>query len=266
MKYIIILLLIILLIYFLFIKIENFETVKNKNAFCLIIKDPNDIWFDFLNKFKSYDVFIAIDNKIDIKKYNYPNIKFIIIDDDESKNNGYSHSSHLIPKTPISWDKGLYYFCEINKNYENVWFCEDDVYIPSEINIQKMDEKYNKDSLVCVAINGNIIKNDDGVIAEHWHISEKYFDLPWYQALVSITRIPKNLLEKISEFSKTNKQLDFLEVIIPTLASENKINIITPIELNEVTCCNKLEADKLDKNNIYHPIKDVNLHKQIRDK
>jgi hypothetical protein len=78
--------------------------------------------------------------------------------------------------------------------------------------------------------------------------------------------MPKKLLEKISEFTKKHKKLDFLEVIVPTLAGENKINITTPIELFEVTCCNKLDPNKLDKNKIYHPIKDVNIHAQIRER
>jgi hypothetical protein len=257
---------IICFFYFSFLIKEPFQTPQ-KNAFCLITKEPHDIWLKFLNGFKNYDIFVAVDIKIDINKYNYPNIKFIIIEDDECKNNGYFNSSFLIPKTPISWDKALYYFCEINKIYENVWFCEDDVYIPSEVNIKNLDENY-KDDLICCPMEGNttIKTNNDGIIREYcWSITEKYFEIPWYQGLIAITRIPKKLLEKISEFTKKHKQLDFLEVVIPTLGGENKINIITPIELIEVTCCNKLDPNNLDKNKIYHPIKDVNIHAQIRE-
>ena len=42
-------------------------------------------------------------------------------------------------KDIIAWDKALYYFTIENRNYDNIWFCEDDVYIHSIDIISKLD-------------------------------------------------------------------------------------------------------------------------------
>jgi len=53
-----------------------------RKALCLLTKIPNEIWLNFLDNFKEYDIFIIIDdNEIDYnEKYKnvYKNMKLII--------------------------------------------------------------------------------------------------------------------------------------------------------------------------------------------
>jgi len=46
--------------------------------------------------------------------------------------------SSLIFNEIIAWDRALYYFSVINKNYENIWFLEDDVFIYGEETFQML--------------------------------------------------------------------------------------------------------------------------------
>jgi len=85
---------------------------------------PNEIWCDFLNNIVEYSVYMVIDdNDFDVTdfKSKYSSINFIQIDDKECINAGFiNSSSRMIKKVPISWDKGLYYFCVKNTDYSHV--------------------------------------------------------------------------------------------------------------------------------------------------
>ena len=41
----------------------------------------------------------------------------------------------------------LYYFSKLNTSYKNVWFIEEDVYVPNEKSIINIDNKYKNDLL-----------------------------------------------------------------------------------------------------------------------
>jgi hypothetical protein len=256
---------------------------KHKNAFCLLTVKPSDEWLDFLNTFTNdYDVFVVFDNNdinIDeiVKKYN--NITFIRYNTRFIHTKGYWDSAYTTGRTYTSWDKGFYYFCEVNTAYDNVWFCEDDVYIPNVQSIVDIDTKYNQDLL------GTYEKyNYDGNLDNPnwwvWYRSTS-FKLPWVSHLVCICRVSNQLLKKVKEYANKYKRLEFIETMLSSLAGNNgmsvkavpefdiKMNLFAGEFDNNVNCCARIDGDNLDKidpNIIHHPVKNVQDHVTIRNK
>ena len=71
------------------------------------------------------------------------NIKFIQIRDALCREKGYINMTYSIQKTPVSWDKSIYYFCEVEHNkHDFYWFIEDDVFVPNVEAISYLDNKY----------------------------------------------------------------------------------------------------------------------------
>lgn len=259
------LLILFLIVIIIIILISTKKT--NKIAIALLTIEPKKIWLDFLLTFKNnYDVFIFIDNNninINLFKNNYPGLNFIQINNDESIRNGYSNSSYIIKTDPITWDKSLYYFTLINKKYKHVWFIEDDVFINSVNNIIKLDNKYNNSDLIVKA--NNI--NQDGKTSDwnHWNQVNNTLDLPWSMSMVCICRLSDRLLKKIYNFTEKNKKLNFIEFLFNTIALHNNYIISNPVEFEPIVYRHNWDIDKVDINLLYHPIKNINDHKYIRD-
>src|SRR5262249_26824749 len=113
------------------------------NAIALLTFEPTEDQIRFYKKFKNegYDVFIVVDNNNYAQKNS--GVKLIRIDDVECASNGFVNLSPLITiktqRNCIAWDKALYYFTRVNDSYRNVWFIEDDVFVPAVQTIVKMD-------------------------------------------------------------------------------------------------------------------------------
>jgi hypothetical protein len=250
-------------------KKENIDLIENLNssrkAVSLLVREPNVIWLNFLNTFtEDYDVYVIIDDynfsTIQLESQ-YPNINFIKIKDDTCKKSGFFNVNYVFPKTPTAWDKGLYYFCVVNKNYDYVWFIEDDVYIPNKKILKSIDKKHPDTHLLCGDI--GVYRNYDGW--SHWNQAKNYFKQPWANGLQCVCRISKKLLNKINDFANENKTLTFLEVLFPTLAHQNNLSSTAPDEFKNVLWSqnfNKLED--LDSKNIFHPIKNIEDQHKLR--
>jgi hypothetical protein len=264
MNLIIIIFIIILLI--IIKKKVLFSIDTHKNAFCLLVRKPDNIWLDFISTFTdNYDVYVVVDDNDDISNYQskYKNIKFLQFDNNKLIKQGYYNlSTRGTSKQIISWDKAVYYFSKIQTKYNYVWFCEDDVYIPNVKNIIQIDIKYNQDLLCPDLITTDVLKPNEW----HWFLAEPYFELPFFGGLQAFCRVSKNLLNKINQFVIKYKKLEFAEVLFPTLAKKNDLSIIVPDELKHLSCCEKLDSSKLDNMLIHHPLKKTDDHLYLRSK
>jgi hypothetical protein len=265
---IIIFLLLIIFIFLLILKKSN-NTVesKSKKAIALLTINPNKIWLNFLLTFvNNYDVYIFIDNnKLNLEEYkiDFKKLNFIQINNNECILNGYSNSSYIIKSDPISWDKALYYFTIINNNYDYIWFIEDDVFINSVNNLINLDNKYPKSDLIVKA--NNIYLEGDESKWSHWLQVNDTLKLPWSMSMICICRLSKELLLKINDYTKIYKKLNFIEFLFNTLALHNNLIISNPTEFDPITFRKDWNINNINKNNLYHPIKNISDHEYIRN-
>ena len=115
---------------------RDLKLLVKKRAIALIVKEPSEIYLDFLATFVSYDVYIIIDSDKSMlhfqKKYKMLNI--IQFDKKLCVKYGFKNVNYIgIKKLVSGWDKALLFFSIIIPNmYKQVWFIEDDVFFLKE--------------------------------------------------------------------------------------------------------------------------------------
>lgn len=242
-----------------------------ENAICLITIKPNKTWLDLLNKFENYDIYIAVDDLIsdyEIYKINYPNIHFIKVSDDECRNYGYIHSSYmpassLVFNEIIAWDRGLCYFTNINKNYKQIWFFEDDVFFYNEKTLLNIDLKYQESDILCKDKNP---QPKPGEWNWFWPAIHINFPEPYFHSPICGIRLSKLFLDKLNEYIKKTKKLAFIEALLPSIAHYYKLQyVIADYDLSEIHWRKEWKITEINKDQIYHPIKNMNYQREIRN-
>jgi len=105
-----------------------------KKAIALIVKEPNEIYLDFLQEFAQYDIYIIVDSDKDLISFieldKYKKLNFIQLKDEHCLNKGFQNVNYIgVNKLVSGWDKALLFFSVIIPlKYEHVWFIEDDVF------------------------------------------------------------------------------------------------------------------------------------------
>lgn len=243
-----------------------------KKAIAFITLRPSEDLIEFskeLSEKTEYDIYIFIDDN----NYIIPNlnskINYIKIDNNECIKNGFQWVTRLCfnPQSlqVCSWDKALYYFSLINNSYDFILGLEDDVFVPSVETIIHLDKYVTPDVGLISAKN---IGNYDGNLEWLWiQAKEANLKLPWFSSMVPLVGISKKLMNLISNFAKENGYLLLTEIIFNTLAMHNNLNVINPPELSTIVYRHEWTIDdfKNNKNNLFHPVKDVNNHKKYRE-
>jgi hypothetical protein len=252
---------------------NKFETFSSPQiAFCLLTREPNILWFDFLTTFvNTYDVYVVIDkgesdSYVDIQR-KYPQIKLVQINDDECLRANYINSDFLF-KPIVATDRAFYYFNHINTKYEHIWFCEDDVFIHDTLDIQLLDRQHPSSDFIVSDIEITTDGNDSW---PHWSNDDnKLLQLPWAHYLICLTRISKKLMMKVDDFVKTHKKLIYKEILFHTLALHNNMTIETPNCMSKIRYVPEWDVSDVindlneNKKYIYHPIKNVQKHIELR--
>ena len=124
---------------------NEYSPVERKNIICILSVRPCIKTYNFIKELKiksDYEVFIVIDDN----NYNIPNydgfVKVIKINNEESETIGYKNTILWLEGKAGSRDKALYYFNRHHINYDNIWFIEEDVFIPTVDTIKDIDNKY----------------------------------------------------------------------------------------------------------------------------
>lgn len=240
-----------------------------KHAYALLCRKVYDIQLKLIQKmilsnlYNHYTFFVFIDeNNQDIKRFEseYKNIKFIKINDHICLEKGYKNMTYSIAKTHVSWDKSIYYFCEIDNSYNYIWFVEDDVFVPNPEAIYYLDNKYTNYDLLTKENIMSISYDNKGW---HWHLGINNAPLPLFKSLVCTLRISKKLLNIVKNYAQTFKKLFFLEIMFPTLSAHNKLKSTIIPELTTIVYRFPWEdkGNLIRKNFLYHPIKDLEVQK-----
>lgn len=235
----------------------------NKSAICFLSRSPNTYLIDFVEELKKdnfADIYIMCDDNNKKITQDY----IIQIEDKISFKRGFYNTTWF--GRPCSWDKSLYYFCIEKKDYDFVWFIEDDVFIPSVEAIKNFHEKYINSDLVCQS-NGC---NATGDISEwHWRKAVSYFrSLPWYCSMTCMIGVSRKLLNIIRKYVYYRKRLAFQEIMFNTLAMRAKLIVSTPPELSTIAYRHQWSFDDVERrpNNFFHPVKHFSDHELFRNK
>ena len=230
------------------------------NCICLITFIPNKLWCDFLNLFNKYKIFIIVDNNnFDLYEFinTYKNINFIQIEDIKCNLNGYIDTSFTLDKLISGWDKALYYFGVEDNNYDFVWFIEDDVFFYNEDTLLQIDNQYINSDLLSNIINENSNGHKDNW---HWYRINIQYSPPYYNGMMCAVRFSNKMIKCTDNYAKKHNTLFFLEALFPTIAIKNELQYNNPNEMNNIYYRFDFKKENIDKNNLYHPVKDLNTH------
>jgi hypothetical protein len=248
-----------------------------KNAIALIVKEPDEIYLDFLLTIAQYDIYIIVDSDKELTSITeldkYKKLNFIQLSDQHCLNHGFQKVNYIGIKKKVSgWDKALLFFSVIIPlKYEHVWFIEDDVFFLKEQVLINLDQKYPNQDLIanCDFDKNNVNKNPTNV-GWVWPLISIKIDNPWYAGMMCITRMSKYLLQGIRWYALKYNTLFFLEALFPTITSHFRLSYAQPTELETITYRDVFFEDLKDdekklETHVFHPMKDLNKHKELRD-
>ena len=250
----------------------NELTNPRKNKIALICFKPNNIYLNFLNKFSNYEIYIIIDdNSINYSALyftKYENLKFIQMSEKVCQRYGFINVNTIGVKKQVSgWDKALCYFALNFKETETkVWFIEDDVFFHNEETLLKLDTLYPEYDLLANSEFKPATNKNDWL----WNYIQIKQPGPYYCGMMCAARLSPNVLERIRVYASVNNELFFLEALLPTL-SNTKTNTkvkkcCCPDELKTVVFRHNYNYEEVtNKNNIYHPVKDILKHQEFRN-
>jgi hypothetical protein len=235
-------------------------TDLSKNVVCFLCVCPNEIVINFAKKIlKKYKVYIVCDDIYCVTPTEQ-DITYIKISDEECMRAGYTKSNVAIDKIPSAWDKALYYFCVKDTVAQNVWFIEEDVFIPRVSIFSDIDENYPTADLIAKQ---NVPQDEDPEFT-WWFDADGMIDKPFYRSLVCATRVSRQLLNKVSEIVASNGRLFFIEIMFNTIATQQHMQLVMPEELSKIIWRHDWNIDDIDENHMFHPVKNTRNQKEYR--
>jgi hypothetical protein len=240
--------------------------MKDK-AIAFLCVQPHEKLLDFANQIfdqLNIEVYIIVD---DFEwKPMHGKYTTVQIADDMVISRGYVGSNigtnhTMINKRVVAMDKCLYWFCEC-VDYRQIWFFEDDVFIPSIDALKNLITRYSKYDL----ITPNNFKKTDAAMDWHWkHIFES-IKPPYYYSMVCAMGISKKVLRAIKQYVEQNNKLFYLEAMFNTIAMQKGYRVVGAKELKSIVWLGDWTLDQMVQlpNNIYHPIKNISEHPKMR--
>jgi hypothetical protein len=99
----------------------------------------------------------------------------------------------------------------------------------------------------------------------HWYrINIQQYPPPYYCTMVCAVRFSKKMMQSINDYAKKHKTLFFLEALFPTIAVKNNLKYNNPIEFKNINYIRMFENKDINKNDLYHPVKNLNDHISFR--
>jgi len=238
-----------------------------KTAVAFLTTTPQEDTLKFAKEVRDtgFDVFVICDDE---QEYEVVNDGIIHISDEVCQKWGYidsninSTSTH-IKKNPIAWDKMLLFLCEFASEYDFVWVFEDDCFIPSVEVIQNLHLKYSYFDLVTP----NNHKNDGKMMDWHWRDIYPKIEGPYAYSMVCACGLSRKMLNLVQDYKNKNNSLLYIEVMFNTLALHNELKVMDAFELKSIVWMGEWTIHEFTQlpNNVFHPMKDINKHYNIRE-
>jgi hypothetical protein len=228
------------------------------SSICFLTVKPNELFYNFVKQLRvKHPIYICIDdNNYNIPNYNInDNITIIKINNKICEDDGFKSCVLWFNNTACSRDKALYYFCKNNINYDNVWFIEEDVFIPNINTIENIDNKYIEGDLLVA--NNDIIYNKK--TDWHWnHINNQIkLEPPYASSMICAIRCSKKLLDCINNYAEKYNNLFLDEALFNTIALHNNLNTKNISELSSIVWRRNWNKNEINEYNLYHPIKSM---------
>jgi len=241
---------------------ELFTPIKNNNYICFAcVKLTSELIETSKNMIKyGYKVFIMVDDNTIKHPSKINDINILQMDDKKCISLGYKNASRTLKKNPVTWDKVFYHFSHVDTNFKNIWFIEEDVFIPRFDLLAELDRQNPNQDLLCK----EDIAEDTDNIKWHWKIGEGKISKPWYRSLLCCHRQSNRLLQRIKDYCEERKSLLFLEMMVNTLAHHNNYKVKALKNLQTITWRNKFKIGDIHLNNLYHPMKDLKQQNEFR--
>jgi len=223
---------------------------------------------------KHYDIFVAIDSDEKQRQENLSSslrnkIKFINVSRGQAEKLGYfgsTYSGNGIIEVSTR-DKALYFFCEENNLYKNVWMIEDDVFIPSSKTLNNIDSLYPDADLLCSKLH---TVNKEWF----WHMNakEEFPECPIFRSMVCALRCSAKMLMEIKKSANEKKYLEMDELLFANIAKKKNLNISSAKELDHLVFYEHdlpfswSEVSKIKQTHLYHPCKGYKKQSSIRSR
>jgi hypothetical protein len=270
------------------------------NAIAVLTVTPSDDLLEFYSGFAQlgYRVFVVVDDnnfKLNAAlKAKNNRVSLIQIEDHECRSAGFFNFMAMIQSRGrcSAWEKALFYFCFRDLSHDNVWFIEDDVFIPNHEIILSIDRKYGNADIISA---DNVVNKygvlDDQELWPWWRLVPKtILPPPWAHSMVCTVRLSRNMLTTLASFIRSNqnklrftnvvisaikiagllrpkslwRKKFYIEYIFHTLALHNQLSVIKAQELSGVVYRKEWNVSTMNAGTIYHPLKDINLHPRYR--
>ena len=82
--------------------------------------------------------------------------------------------------------------------------------------------------------------------------------------MVCACRVSKKVLNLVKKYTIKHKKLLFIELLFNTLSYQNDLTIDNPDELSTIICKYNWKLEDINKDNLYHPIKDYKVQEHYR--
>ena len=187
-----------------------------------------------------------------------------------------------------AWDKALFFFNRLNVSHENVWFIEDDVFVPRPSVISKIDQTHQKADVVSTDFHVKRVGEED---KWYWwkYVPSQLVPEPWAHSMACAIRLSRGMLNIFDYFVQRNKitlpsinimqkiirqdyirrmyaprKAFFHEYIFHTLALHNNLIIATAKEMQGIVWRHNWDISEMNVETLYHPIKEVAIQTVYR--
>lgn len=241
----------------------------SKNIICFLTANPSKEFYQLCKDLKrpNMDMYICVDNnKHEIPGYDNV-IPIIKVDNKECEKAGFKDCVVYFRDKACARDKALYYFSTKNTNYDNIWFIEEDVFIPHPLTIENIDKKYKEEDpdLLCASHEiSKCKKNKENWF--WWPLINRQIKInpPYGRSMICAIRVSKKLMSAIKAYAEKYKSLFMDEVFFNTVAIHANLEVKTIPELSTIFYRHDWEKEDIKKSNLYHPIKNHITQRSFR--
>ena len=251
---------------------KSLSGLSNRTAICFLTRQPAAQTLAFAQTLAydaaedHLDVFIAIDNNsFDVTSLNdSSSLRFIQIPNEQCRKSGFRGAMRVnisgMPNVINSWDKSLFYFIRLDRNYSFVWLIEDDVFIPSTRALLSLHRLYSSTS--DLVMNTNYLNRLGNISSWNWRHAQGRLLPPWSCSMANVIGLSRLMLNAVDEYVRWRGFVPYHEFFFNTFAVHLNATIVTPSELSTLYFRPLYAFDSVRRspNNLFHPVKNLQLH------